>query len=127
MKIEKFTDLEVWKESHKLTLLIYQLTEKFPKEEVYALVSQLRRASVSVESCIAEGFCRYHYKDRLTFYFDARGSIGEIQSQLITAKDLTYIADGEFANAYQQTEKVGIILGGLIRSTMELIRKKKST
>lgn len=127
MKIEKFTDLEVWKESHKLTLLVYQLTAKFPKEEVYALVSQLRRASVSVESCIAEGFCRYHYKDRLTFYFDARGSIGEIQSQLITAKDLGYIEVGEYESASSQTEKAGVILGGLIRSTMELIHKQKST
>ena len=88
MKINKFTDLEVWKSAHNLTLGIYQITNSFPKSEVYGLTSQIRRAAVSVESCVAEGFSRYHYKDRLRFYYDARGSISEVQSQLITAKDL---------------------------------------
>lgn len=123
MAISKFTDLEVWKEAHKLTLLIYRLTQRFPKEEIYGIVSQLRRAVISIESCIAEGFSRYHYKDRLNFYFDARGSIAEVQSQLITAKDLGFLSEDEFQEAYQQTEKVNVILGGLIRSTQNLSKK----
>lgn len=96
IKINKFTDLEVWKEAHKLVLLIYRVTQTFPKEEIYGLVSQLRRAAVSIESCIAEGFSRYHYKDRLNFYYDARGSIGEVESQSITAKDLKFMSEEDF-------------------------------
>src|SRR3989344_5600554 len=115
MKINKFTDLEVWKSAHNLTLGIYQITNSFPKSEVYGLTSQIRRAAVSVESCVAEGFSRYHYKDRLRFYYDARGSISEVQSQLITAKDLRFIKEKDFLDMFNQAEKTGIILSGLIR------------
>ena len=122
MKINKFTDLEVWKSAHNLTLGIYQITNSFPKSEVYGLTSQIRRAAVSVESCVAEGFSRYHYKDRLRFYYDARGSISEVQSQLITAKDLRFIKEKDFLDMFNQAEKTGIILSGLIRSTENLAR-----
>lgn len=120
MKINKFTDLVAWKEAHKLTLLVYEITSKFPKTEIYGLVSQLRRAAVSIESCIAEGFCRYHFKDRLNFYYDARGSVGEVQSQMIDAKDLKFIAEADFQIIFDQAEKAGVILGGLIRTTQSL-------
>ena len=123
MTINKFTDLEVWKEAHKLTLLIYKITQNFPKSEIYGLTSQLRRAAVSIESCIAEGFCRFHYKERLNFYYDSRGSIGEVQSQIIDAKDLKFINEEEFKQVFDQAEKIGIILGGLIRSTENLSNK----
>lgn len=121
--IRKFTDLEAWKEAHKLTLLIYRLTKKFPRDELYGLTSQLRRATVSIESCIAEGFSRYHFKDRLNFYYDARGSISEVQSQSITAKDLGYLTKENLEAVFDQSEKTGIILGGLIRSTENLSKK----
>lgn len=64
--------------------------------EAFGLISQLRRAAVSIESCIAEGFARYHYKDRLNFYYDARGSVSEVESQSITSKDLGYMKSNEF-------------------------------
>ncbi|MEK7502282.1 MAG: four helix bundle protein [Patescibacteria group bacterium] len=120
MKISKFTDLEVWKEAHKLTLLVYKITTSFPKAELYGLISQLRRAAVSVESCIAEGFSRYHYKDRLRFYYDSRGSISEVQTQFLIAKDLKFVSKEEFDALWNQTEKVAIILSGLIKSTEKL-------
>ncbi len=123
MRINKFTDLEAWKEAHKLTLLIYKITQNFPREEMYGLTSQIRRAAISIESCIAEGFCRYHYKERLNFYYDARGSIGEVQSQSITGKDLQFMSEEDFKKVFDQAEKVGVILGGLIRSTENLSRK----
>src|SRR3989344_9640534 len=104
--ISKFTDLEAWKEAHKLTLLIYELAKKFPKEEIYGLVSQLKRAVVSVESCIAEGFNRFHYKDRLNFYYDSRGSLGEVESQSITAKDLNFMTEADFRRVFEKAEKV---------------------
>jgi four helix bundle protein len=123
MKIRHFTDLEAWQEAHKLTLLVYKITAKFPKSELYGLTSQLRRAVVSIESCIAEGFCRFHYKDRLNFYYDARGSVGEIESQIIDAPDLKFIKEKDFQLVWEQAEKAGVILGGLIRGTQKLSKK----
>ena len=122
--IRNFTDLEAWKDAHKLTLLIYKVTKNFPKEEIFGLVSQIRRAVISVESNIAEGFARFHYKDRLNFYFQSRGSISEVESQSITSKDLGYMKESEFKEIFDQAEKVGRILSGLIRSTDELSKKK---
>jgi four helix bundle protein len=122
--IKNFTDLEVWKESHKLTLLVYRITKEFPKEEMFGLISQIRRAVISIESNIAEGFARFHYKDRLNFYFQARGSISELESQLITSKDLGYINEKDFQDIFSQAEKSGKILSGLIRSTENLSDKK---
>ncbi|HLE48984.1 MAG TPA: four helix bundle protein [Patescibacteria group bacterium] len=123
MLIKKFTDLDAWKEAHKLTLQIYKYTDLYPKSEEFGLKSQLRRAVISVESCIAEGFSRYHYKDRLNFYYDSRGSIAEVQSQLITSRDLKYLSEVKFTEAFNQSEKAGVVLGGLIRSTEKLIHK----
>jgi four helix bundle protein len=125
--IAKFTDLNVWKESHKLTLLVYKYANDFPKQEKFGLISQLKRAVVSIESCIAEGFSRFHYKDRLNFYFDARGSIAEAQMQMIIARDLEYLTKAEFEKVILQSEKVGVILGGLIRSTKKLSKTKVNT
>ncbi|MBI2611365.1 four helix bundle protein [Candidatus Gottesmanbacteria bacterium] len=123
MKIAHFTDLEVWKEAHKLTLLIYGITKNFPSTEIYGLTSQIRRASVSIESCIAEGFYRFHYKDRVNFYYDARGSVGEVQSQIIDSKDLKFCNETNFQKIWQQSEKVRVLLQGLINSTNYLSRR----
>ena len=121
--ISEFTDLKAWQEAHKLTLLVYQVTDRFPKSELYGLTSQLRRAVVSVESCVAEGFCRFHYKDRLNFYYEARGSLGEVESQILDARDLRFIRDDDFKLIWEQAEKVSVVLGGLIRSTQALSKR----
>jgi four helix bundle protein len=120
MAIKNFTDLEAWKEAHKLTLLIYKYTTDFPKSEVFGLRSQLRRSAISVESCIAEGFSRYHYKDRNSFYYRSRGSLAEVQSQAITSKDLGYFTEEQFKEIMEQSEKAGVVLNGLIKSTGKL-------
>ncbi|MFH1863520.1 MAG: four helix bundle protein [bacterium] len=122
--IKNFTDLDVWKEAHKLTLLVYKETKTFPKDEMFGLISQIRRAVVSIESCIAEGFARYHYKDRLNFYYDARGSVAEVESQAITSRDLGYLSESQFKEIFNQSERVGVILSGLIRSTESLSKKR---
>ena len=122
IKIHKFTDLEVWKQAHKLTILIYRYTESFPKTEIFGLTSQIRRAAVSIESCIAEGFSRYHYKDRLNFYYDARGSIAEVKTQSMVSIDIHYLTEIKFKEIIEQSEKVEIILSGLIRTTEKLSR-----
>lgn len=121
--ITSFTDLNAWKEAHKLTLIIYKFSKKFPKDETFGLTSQIRRAVISIESCIAEGFSRYTYKDRVHFYYESRGSLSEVESQSITAKDLNYINDNDLKVIFEQSNKVNLILGGLIRSTLKLSKK----
>lgn len=71
-RIQSFTDLEAWKEGHKLVILIYKGTEKFPQKEIFALTSQMRRCAVSITSNIAEGFGRQSYKEKVQFYSIAR-------------------------------------------------------
>lgn len=123
MLIQKFTDLEVWKNSHELTIFIYKITKSFPKEEIFGITSQIRRASVSIESNIAEGFSRFHFKDRLNFYYQSRGSASEVQTQLLIVKDLEYISQSDFNKAFDLSQKVLIILSGLIKSTENMTRK----
>lgn len=68
-KIESFRDLNAWREGHKLVLAIYKITKTFPKDELYGLVSQMRRCAVSIASNIAEGFSRQSYKEKVQLYY----------------------------------------------------------
>jgi four helix bundle protein len=94
--IKHFYDLEIWKEANLLCIEIYTLTEQFPKRETYGIIDQLRRASSSIGANIAEGFGRFHYKDKIKFYYNSRGSLCEVQNFLFLSKDLGY-ADKEVA------------------------------
>jgi four helix bundle protein len=102
MRIKSFQDLNIWKEAHQLTLEIYKISKEFPKEEVYGLISQLRRAAVSIPSNIAEGMGRNSTKELLNFIYNARGSLSEVIYYLILAKDLGYIKDRDFQNLYER-------------------------
>lgn len=83
--------LEAWKISIKLVVEIYRLTQEFPKDEVYGLVSQIRRSAVSIPSNIAEGCARQTAKETTQFLHIALGSIAELETQLIISKELSYI------------------------------------
>lgn len=119
-KIEKFTDLDVWKESHKLVLEIYQITQKFPKSELYGITNQIRKAVLSVTVNIAEGFSRYHSKEKLYFYYNSRGSIRELQNLFMICQDLHYFDSEQYSKLWSQSEKADKILNGLIFSTRKL-------
>jgi four helix bundle protein len=118
-RIKKFTDLIAWQEAHQLVLKIYEITKDFPKTEAYGLTSQMRRSAVSVTSNIAEGFSRDSYADKAHFYVMAHGSLTELESHLILAKDLNYINAGFFETSLFQIELVYRITSGLIRATKE--------
>ncbi|MBI2042366.1 MAG: four helix bundle protein [Candidatus Nealsonbacteria bacterium] len=94
--MKSFQDLNVWKESHFLTLEIYKITKNFPKEENYGIISQLRRASSSVPANIAEGMGKNTTKELLNFIYNARGSLSETIYHLILSNDLGYIKEAEF-------------------------------
>lgn len=120
-KIKSFTDLNAWKEGHKLALLIYKTTKDFPKEEVFCLVSQLRRCVISITSNIAEGFSRQSYKEKLQFYSISLGSVTELQNQVLIARDVGYIEKETFKKIANQSIKVHKIINGLIKSSKTII------
>ena len=125
-KIIDFTDLNAWKESHKLVLLVYKITKKFPKEETYSLVDQMRRAVVSITSNIAEGFGRQTYKEKVQFYYLAQGSLVEIKNQLIVAKDVEYIDNEIYKSLQTQSNIAHQLLQGLITKSKSFIINRKS-
>ncbi|MDP3947295.1 MAG: four helix bundle protein [bacterium] len=119
-KIQSFTDLEVWKEAHKLAVLIYEITKTFPKEEIFGLISQMRRAVVSITSNIAEGFSRFSYKEKTQFYSISCGSLTELQNQMLIAKDVGYLNEQNFRKLSDQSITAHKLLNAFIRKTREL-------
>ncbi|MFA5771072.1 MAG: four helix bundle protein [Patescibacteria group bacterium] len=109
-EIKTFKDLKVWQKAHLLVLLIYKLTAKFPLEEKYGLVSQMRRAVVSVASNIVEGFKRKTAKDSLNFYNISDGSLEELKYQLLVSLDLGYISKNDYLEALNLAEEVSKML-----------------
>ena len=122
-KIKSFTDLIVWKEGHKLAVLIYQTTRKFPREEMYSLSDQMRRASVSITSNIAEGFGRQGYKEKIQFYYIAHGSLTELENQLFIAKDVGYINESDFGKIMSQADNVHALLLGFIKKSKTFLNQ----
>ncbi len=112
--IKSFEDLPVWKDARKFTNKIYKLTNKFPKEELYGLTSQIRRATVSIMSNIAEGFDRRSDKELSNFLSMARGSSSEVQNDLYIALDLKYISKEDFTIMYQEAKKIAKQINGLM-------------
>lgn len=118
-KIQKFTDLVVWQEGHKLVLMIYKETKNFPSEEIYGLISQMRRAAVSFTSNIAEGFSRKSSKEKYQFYSNAKGSMTELQNQLLIAKDIEFLSKESFNKIIQQSVITNKLLSGLLTATRQ--------
>lgn len=116
-KIKNFTDLNAWQEAHALVLMIYKISKNFPREEIFGLTNQMRRAVISITSNIAEGFSRQSDKEKIQFYCTALGSLTEIQSQLFIAKDVEYIKDTDFVKMEEQAIVVHKLINGLIKST----------
>ena len=112
--VKSFEDLAVWKDARKFTNKIYNLTNKFPKEELYGLTSQIRRATVSIMSNIAEGFDRRSDKELSNFLSIARASSSEVQNDLYIALDLNYISQAEFNQLYQEAKKIAKQINGLM-------------
>jgi four helix bundle protein len=111
-----YTKIEAWKLADDLTVAIYERTQRFPKEEIYGLTSQLRRASYSVPANIVEGSSRESKKDYLHFLYIARGSLSETQYFLHLAHRLRYLTGEETEALMGQTKATFARLHGLIRA-----------
>ena len=111
---DNYRDLIAWQKAKTFALNVYRCTRKFPKDEIYGLSSQMRRAAVSVPSNIAEGKGRYSQKELVQFLYHARGSLLELETQLSIARDLNYVDQPVFEGLESETEELGRILNGLI-------------
>lgn len=114
--MESYRDLVVWQKSTVLTLEVYKLTNSFPKEEMYGLISQMRRAAVSIPSNIAEGYSRKHRAEYLQFIRIAFGSGAELETQALVARKLSYATESDFNFLEAKLSEVMKMLNGLVSS-----------
>mgnify|MGYP001560240114 FL=1 len=114
-RLKSFKDLIVWQKAYQLTLEIYKTTARFPKEEQYGLSSQMRRASVSVVSNIAEGYARKNRGEYIQFLSIAYASLSELETQLLLSKDLGYINAVQLNGSLNLKDEVGGMLFSLQR------------
>lgn len=117
--MSSFRELIVWKKSYDLTLLVYSLTKRFPDDERYNLVSQIRRSAVSVPSNIAEGHARKSKKEFSHFLYIAYGSIAELETQLLLAVDFGYMSKEESLKSFELLTEVRKMLNGLLSKVSE--------
>ena len=114
--LRKVEDLEVFRLSHSLVLNVYKLTENFPQEERFGLISQMRRSAYSIPMNIIEGSNRLDTKDYRRFVGIAKGSAGEISYQILLAKDLGYVSDEIYSEMREKYEIVIKMLSSLAKS-----------
>ena len=114
-RASSFRDLIVWKKAHEFVLSVYKLTENFPKQEVYGLTSQMRRAAVSIPANIAEGFRKRGKADKARFMNTAEGSLEECHYYLILAQDLGY---GETAKLLGTLDEVSRLLNAYAKAIL---------
>ncbi|MBZ5705940.1 MAG: four helix bundle protein [Acidobacteriia bacterium] len=111
-----YRDLRVWQKAMELVVAVYQHSHRFPKKEMYGPTSQLRRAAVSVPSNIAEGKGRSTDRDRSLFFCHARGSLLELETQILIAKELAYLDSAASEQLITRSGEVGRMLNALIQS-----------
>jgi len=116
MSAPSFKDLRVWQQAIDLALEIYRVTSIFPKHETYGLAQQMRRAAVSIPSNIAEGKGRWSGREFRHFLFNARGSLLELETQIVIADRLEYFTDNQSADVRELATRVGRSLAGLLNS-----------
>lgn len=116
-QIKSFRDLKIWQGACDLTVDIYRITERFPKAEQFGLTSQLRRASISISSNIAEGFGRQTYGNKINFYLIALGSLNEVESLVVVSEKLDFLASKETEILIEKINDLGKSLNSFINKT----------
>ena len=127
MKTYSFENLDVWKESRKLVLMVYRLQNSFPPFEKYGLGDQLRRAAVSVSSNIVEGNYRFSFKEQIRFMEISFGSLMEVYCQLILAFDLNYIDEQQLSECKTLIDRIKQMLIALNRKKRKLLMTRQPT
>lgn len=123
--MQDYRDVVVWQRSHKLVLEIYKLTESFPSSEKYGLVSQMRRSACSIPTNIAEGRSKNSDKDFVRYLDIASGSAGELDYQILLAKDLGMVSSNKYDQLYSELIEIRKMLNGF-RKAISKNKKAKS-
>lgn len=119
-QIKHFSDLIVWQKAHEITLTIYKITELFPKKEQFSLTDQMRRASISIGSNIAEGFSRLSIPDKIHFFAMAKGSLTELENQVYVARDVGYLSFDLINQVLVMIVDEGRLLTAIMKSTRNM-------
>ena len=122
MNIKTYYELRVWQKAHELTLLVFRLTEKFPKSDLFGIVSQVRRSSSSVAANIAEGFGRGTTKELLRSLQIARGELEETRYFMLLSRDLMKVSKEEFGQVSEECDSTGRLINALGRSLRNRLR-----
>ena len=115
MGIKTYRDLYIWKKGIELVKDTYKLTEKFPKQEMYSLVGQMRRSAISIPSNVAEGFRRYHNKEYKQFLYISLGSCAELETQITIAKELNYTRESEETKLLERLDHICRMISNLLK------------
>ena len=115
-KIKTYRDLDAWNEVMNLTEMVYALTRVYPKDELYGLTGQTRRAAISIPANLAEGHARGSKKEYRQFVSISRGSLAELETHLILAQRLKYLPRAKMKEIWPLTQTVGRLINGLKRS-----------
>jgi four helix bundle protein len=115
MGVKRYRDLDIWKKAIELVKDVYKVTEKFPKQEIYGLVSQMRRSAISIPSNVAEGFRRYHNKEYKQFLYVTLGSCAELETQITIAKDLDYVKQEIEAVLLEKLDHICRMISNLLK------------
>ena len=122
--MRKHHELKAWQDAMELVKEIYRVTRDFPKEEIYGLVSQMRRAAISIPSNIGEGAARGGDREFIQFLIIARGSLSELETQLLISNDLGYMQD--VPDIQERIDRLFALIGGLLRSLRERGKTKNA-
>ncbi len=114
-KIKNFKDLKIWQKGIRLAKEVYLITDDFPSKETYGIVSQMRRAAVSISSNIAEGFMRKHNKEYKQFLYIALGSMVELETQIILSEQLNFLENEECNSIKANIDELNKMITGLIK------------
>jgi len=126
MKINRFEDIEAWKEARDIVNSVYRVCSVNGLRKDYSLVDQIKRAAISIMANIAEGFSRKGNREFIQFLFIAKASAAELQSHLYIALDQNYINQDTFNKLYQQTDKIQRMLSNLIKYLNSTLKTPKT-
>ncbi|MBK7852174.1 MAG: four helix bundle protein [Bacteroidetes bacterium] len=128
--MKSYKNLDVWVQARALVKMIYEATRAFPKEEIFGLTSQIRRAAISIPLNFAEGCGRFHRKETIHFMYISRGSLNELETALILSLDLGYLSENDLSNLTEKCEECKRLLNGFInyqeRAIKQATRNSKS-
>ncbi|MCL5436146.1 MAG: four helix bundle protein [Patescibacteria group bacterium] len=116
MSAQTYKDIIVWQKAHELVLLVYKFTARYPRDELFGLTSQTRRAVVSVAANFVEGFKRLHKNDSLHFYNIAQASLEELRYEILLGKDLNYLSETDYSDCEGLADEVARLIFSWMKS-----------